>query len=98
MREGLYQSRLINKIRCQYPGCVVLKNDTSFMQGIPELSIYNEDRWAMLEVKPAANARVQPNQNFYVDMLNEMSYAAFIYPQNEEQVLDDLQSAFYIRR
>ena len=56
------------------------------------------DQWAALEVKSSKNARRQPNQQYYIDDLNEMSFAAFIYPENEEEVLDDLQRAFEFNR
>jgi hypothetical protein len=73
---------------------LVLKNDSSYIQGIPDLAVFYEDRWAMLEVKAYENAPHQPNQDWYVDRLNAMSFAAFIYPENERAVLDALQEAF----
>lgn len=93
MRESEYQKRLIDKLHRLYPGCVVLKNDPSYLQGIPDLVIFYRDRWAMLEVKASATAKVQANQPYYVDTLNQMSFAAFIYPSNEEDVLDALETA-----
>lgn len=72
----------------------MLKNDSSYIQGIPDLIILFRDRWAMLEVKGSAKAPRQPNQEYYVRVLGEMSFAAFIYPENEEEVLRDLQQAF----
>jgi hypothetical protein len=93
MLESTYQARLIKKIKQRFPGCVVLKNDPDYLQGILDLSIFYGDKWAMLEVKMSADASVQPNQNYYVDKLNGMSFAAFIYPENEEEVLDALQHA-----
>lgn len=94
MLESKYQAYLIKELRRLFPGCVVLKNDTDYLQGIPDLLILWRRRWAALEVKPRANAPHQPNQDYYVDLLDEMSFAAFIYPENEEDVLSDLQSAF----
>lgn len=94
MLESTYQARLIKKLRRLFPGCVVLKNDTEYLQGIPDLLILWGRCWAALEVKPRANAPHQPNQDYYVDYLDDMSFAAFIYPENEEDVLSDLQSAF----
>lgn len=98
MRESGYQGDLIKRLKFQFPGCVILKNDTSYIQGIPDLSMFYQDRWAALEVKASENAPVQPNQPYYVDLLNEMSYASFIYPENELEVLRDLQFAFRRRR
>lgn len=98
MLERKYQPIVIKKLRAMFPGCVILKNDTDYMQGIPDLTIFFQDRWAVLEVKASADADEQPNQRFYVEKLNEMSFAAFIYPENEEEVLRELQHAFTSRR
>lgn len=98
MRESTYQARLIQDLRVLFPGCLILKNDTDYLQGIPDLTILWRDRWAMLEVKAYEGAPEQPNQAHYVDHTNRMSFAAFIYPENEEEVLDALQTAFRARR
>lgn len=94
MNENAYQATLIKKIKKRFPGCVVLKNDSAYQQGIPDLTILFCQMWAMLEVKPSATARVQPNQAYFVEQLDSMSFAAFIHPDNEEDVLDALQTAF----
>jgi hypothetical protein len=96
--ESRYQKLLIVTLRRRFPGCVILKNDPGYLQGIPDLVIFYGDRWAMLEVKASATAPLQPNQDYYVPMLNEMSFAAFIFPENEEAVLSDLQRAFEARQ
>lgn len=98
MREGEYQKKLIRKIGRMFPDCMIIKNDASYLQGIPDLLILNGDKWAMLEVKVDEQALVQPNQEYYVEAMNEMSFAAIIYPENEESVLDALQSALGIGR
>ena len=74
-----------------FPGCVILKNDPNYKQGVPDLILLWEDRWAMLEVKASGRARHRPNQDYYVDVLDRMSFAAFISPDNKEHVLDALQ-------
>jgi hypothetical protein len=89
---------LIKKLRALFPGCVILKNDTDYLQGIPDLTILYRDRWAVLEVKASADSDEQPNQRYYVEMMNELSFAAFIYPENEEEVLSGLQRQFSARR
>jgi hypothetical protein len=98
MGESLYQSRLINRIRALIPNSIVIKNDSSYMPGIPDLLVLYEDRWAMLEVKIFNDSRRRPNQEHYVNLLNSMSFAAFISPDNEEAVLYDLQRAFGLVR
>jgi hypothetical protein len=76
------------------PGCIVLKNDERYIQGIPDLIILYGASWGMLEVKRSDIAPVRPNQFYYVNLLNEMSFAAFISPETEEDVLYDLQQTF----
>jgi hypothetical protein len=92
MTESEYQGRLIKKLRRLYPGCVILKTDPNYLQGIPDLVIFYNDRWAFLEVKASATSKVRVNQPHYVEKLNRMSYAAFIYPSNEQDVLRELET------
>ena len=94
MTEKQYQAQLIKKLRVMFPGIEVLKQDPSYQQGILDLILLYRDRWASLEVKISADANVQPNQKHFVDKLNEMSFASFIYPEIEEEVLSALQQAF----
>jgi hypothetical protein len=96
--ERDYQAKLIKKLRNLFPGCVILKNDTDYLQGIPDISIFYGERWAMLEVKASARSPLQPNQDYYVEMLNRMSFAAFICPSNEQEILRALQQALEPRR
>lgn len=98
MQERVYQARLIKHIRRMFPGCVVLKNDTDYIQGIPDLTILYKDGWAVLEVKANSRASFQPNQEYYLEVLNDMGFAACIFPENEEDVLYELQQAFEPRR
>ena len=94
MTENHYQSKLIKKLVDMFPGCIVLKTDTSYQQGFPDLLILWGTYWASLEVKYSARSRTQPNQDFFIEVLNKMSFAAYIYPENEEEVLHALQQAF----
>ena len=89
--ENDYQGGLIKEIKKLLPGCIILKNDPNYIQGIPDLTIFYEDKWATLEVKTHEKAIHQPNQDYYVATMNGMSFSRFIYPENEEEVLYDLQ-------
>lgn len=97
MTESVYQGKLIKKIKRIFPGCVVLKNDEQYLQGILDLTILYRLHWAMLEVKAGPDAPFQPNQEYYLRQIGEMSFAAVIYPENEVEVLDALQEAFSSR-
>jgi hypothetical protein len=94
MTENQYQAKLVKKIKAIFPGCVVMKNDSSYQQGVPDLIILWHKYWASLEVKLSGKSLVQPNQIHFVEKLDEMSFAAFIFPENEEEVLNALQQAF----
>ena len=94
MTENQYQAKVIKKLKEMFPGCEILKTDASYRQGLPDLLLLWYDYWATLEVKSSALAQVQPNQDHYIQKLNDMSFAAYIYPENEEEVLSALQQAF----
>lgn len=94
MKESQFQHNLIKKLKDRFPGCMVLKNDASYCQGIPDLTIFHGERWAALECKQHADSKHQPNQDYYVGKMNEMSFCRFIYPENEEEVLHDLERSF----
>jgi Holliday junction resolvase-like predicted endonuclease len=94
MAENRYQAKLIKKLEKLFPGCVILKNDTSYRQGILDLLILWNDRWASLEVKDSETSSMRPNQEYYMERLDNMSFAAKIFPENEGEVLSALQQAF----
>lgn len=89
-KESTFQATLIKEVKSRFPGCIVIKNDADYIQGVPDLTILFEDRWAALECKRSENASHRPNQDYYVNKMNSMSFAAFIYPENKEEVLDEL--------
>lgn len=92
--ESKFQKELMDEIKQQFPGCVVLKNDSSYIQGFPDWTILYKDKWAVLETKREKNAKRQPNQDYYVNKLNGMSYSRFVHPENKEQVLTELHNIF----
>lgn len=92
--ERDFQSNLIKEIKHMFPGCIVMKTDPTYIQGIPDLLILYKNKWASLEVKISSRAKKQPNQEYYVDRMNEMSFSSFIYPENKEGVLHELYKTF----
>lgn len=94
MLESKFQSDLVKEIRTSLPGCVVHKTDPSQSQGFPDLLILYEGRWATLECKQHQNSPHRPNQDYWVDKLNEMSFSAFIYPENKQEVIDEMVGFF----
>ena len=92
--ESKFQKELMDEIRGRYPGCMILKNDSSYIQGIPDWTILYKDKWAVLEAKREANANKQPNQDYYVEKLNDMSYSRFVYPENKDEVINELHEIF----
>lgn len=97
-REDKFQSDLIDEIKEMFPGCMVLKNDPNYIQGIPDLLIMYKNNWAALECKKSKNASHRPNQDYYVNKMNEMSFSSFIYPENKQEVLNELQQSFRVKR
>jgi hypothetical protein len=98
MAERHYQAALIKRLRDLFNGIVILKNDSSYMQGVPDLILLYGPYWAMLEVKADKASSFQPNQEYYLELMNEMSFAACVYPENESEVMRALQQTFRVRR
>lgn len=94
MRENNFQSKLIKTIKDRFNGCIVLKNDRNYIQGIPDLLILYKDKWAALECKKDGYSKHRPNQDHYVEKMNDMSFASFISPENQEEVLNAIQQTF----
>ena len=93
-KEGDFQADLIDSLKERFPGCIVVKNDARYLQGVPDLTVLYNDKWATLEDKREKNAHHQPNQDYYVDKMNNMSFSRFVYPENVEEVLDELEQSF----
>ncbi len=96
--ERDFQKNLIKELKDIFVGCIVMKNDCAYIQGIPDLLILYNDKWAALEVKKSGAASHRPNQEYYVDKMDDMSFARFIYPENKEVVLDELQQTLFSGR
>ena len=92
--ESKFQKDLMDEIKKEFPGCLVMKNDSAYIQGIPDWTILYKDKWAVLEAKRESNANKQPNQDYYVEKLNDMSYSRFVYPENKDEVINELRRFF----
>lgn len=92
--ERDFQASLIKEIKSRFQDCIVMKNDSAYIQGIPDLLILYKSKWASLEVKKSEKANKQPNQEYYVNRMNDMSFSRFIYPENKDEVLDELSQTF----
>lgn len=90
MLEKTFQSKLIKDIKKRFKGCIVLKTDPTYIQGLPDILILYKNKWAALEVKRSLKAKHQPNQDYYVKLMNKMSFARFISPEVKEEVLNEL--------
>lgn len=97
-KENKFQADLIKEIKRRLPGCLVLKNDANYMQGIPDLLVLWNKCWALLECKKSADETHQPNQDYYIDKAIKMSFGSFIWPENKEEVLNEMERAFQVRR
>lgn len=99
MKESDFQKGVIDEIHDRFPGSLILKNDPNYKQGIPDLTVLYKDKWGMLEVKKSYEAYQKSrkknfNQEYYINKLNEMSFASFIYPENKEEVLNAMERSF----
>ena len=93
-KESKFQSELKKELKDMFPGCIITKLDSGDIQGIPDLLILYKDKWATLENKRNAKASKRPNQEYYVNKMNEMSFSRFIYPENKDIVLDEVREYF----
>ena len=89
-KENKIQSDIISELKELFPDSIILKNDPNYKQGIPDLVLLDREGWALLEVKRDANASHRPNQDYYVEMMDHMSFSRFVYPENRDVVVSDL--------
>ena len=98
VRESKFQRELIQDLKKLFPNCIILKNDTNYIQGIPDLLILYKHMWAALECKRSFHEPYQSNQEYYLEVMEDMSFASMICPENREAVLYELQRSFSARR
>lgn len=95
MKENKYQAHVIQRLKTEFPGVFVLKNDPNYIQGMPDITVLFENKWATLEVKRCQDASHQPNQDYYVKQMNQIGFSRFIFPENEDDVFVELSEHFY---
>ena len=95
--ENEFQKEVKEDLKIMFDGCMVLKTDPTDIQGIPDFLILYRGKWASLECKKSRNAPKRPNQEYYVNKMNNMSFSRFIYPENKEEVLNELRDVFESR-
>lgn len=98
MKESKFQTSLIKELKNMFPDCIILKNDPGYIQGVPDLLILYKDTWAALECKKNLSEPFRPNQKYYLELFNNMSFSSSICPENREAVLYELQRSFASRR
>ena len=96
MVESKFQRELIQDLETMLPGVLIFKNESK--QGLPDLTVLYGEHWALLECKKSRDSHHQPNQDYYVQRADEMSFSRFVFPENKQEVLDDLQRAFGVKR
>lgn len=94
MLENKFQSLLISELKERFPGCIVIKTDPNYIQGMPDLLILYGKHWAVLECKKSENAPHRPNQDYYISVMDQMSFGRFIWPENKENILNEIQRSF----
>lgn len=94
LKESQFQAKLIKDIKKRFPGAMVLKNDPDYIQGIPDLLVLYEDKWATLECKRSSTSAQQPNQEYYIRKMDGMSFSKIIFPENKEEILNELARFF----
>ena len=92
--ESTFKKELTKEIETMFPGCIITHLDPTEIQGIPDLLVLHNNKWATLEGKKSKDASHRPNQDYYVEKMNNMSFSRFIYPENKEEVLDELRKTF----
>lgn len=93
-RENQFQKSIIQELKNMFKDSIIIKLPSGYIQGIPDLLILFKNKWAALECKRSRTSHVQPNQEYWVNKMNKMSFSRFIYPENKEEVLNELRKAF----
>ena len=97
--ETDFQGNLIKEIEQTFNGSIVTKLDANYIAGIPDLLILHKNRWATLECKKnksevSKKRRNKEQQDYYVAEMNKMSFSRYVYPENKEEVMNELKVYF----
>lgn len=93
--ERDFQRDLIKELKERYPEAYILKNDSGYIQGFPDITILMPGSWwAVLESKRSATAPYRPNQEYHLNKTGNMSFSATIYPENKEEVLNAMEQSY----
>jgi hypothetical protein len=98
MRESEFQTKVNRGLRAQYPDAHILKTDgpASGVQGFPDWAIVLPNATTVFyDAKVSANAKRQPNQDWYMDDLNSKGYLAmFVCPDNVDEFYKKVASYY----
>lgn len=98
MLEKDFQKKFIRELEAIFDGCILIKNDAGYIQGFPDWTMFYKNKYAVLEIKKNKNAQHQPNQDYYIDLIDSMGFARFVYPENKNDVIEDLKRYFKKRK
>jgi len=93
--ERNFQPVVIQRLQAMLPGAIVYKNAP--FQGFPDVMVLYKHTWAVLECKRSPDEPFQPNQRYYLDLTNEMSFSRVVFPENLDKVLEELYAYFTAR-
>jgi ADP-heptose:LPS heptosyltransferase len=94
MTESAFKKILIHDLKLRFPNAIITQLDPTYIQGIPDILVLWKDKWAALECKASSKSSKRANQEYYVNLMNDMSFSAFIFPENKEAVLNEMERAF----
>lgn len=98
MLEKDFQKKFVRELEAIFDGCILIKNDAGYIQGFPDWTMFYKNKYAVLEIKKSKNAQHQPNQDYYIDLIDSMGFARFVYPENKNDVIEDLKRYFKKRK
>lgn len=95
-RESSFQRKLVAELSNLFPGALIYKNEG--IQGFPDLTVLWNRHWALLECKREEDSSKRTNQPYYIERANQMSFGRFVYPENKQEVIHELQQAWGVGR